>query len=312
MRYLLRYAFLIFFFSSISLQAQNWLGNGTTWHYTEGRAFSGRIDYLQITVEKDTLIKGLNCKKITKNRDLFCSFHEEVEYAYESGNQIHLYNPDFDQFQVLYDFNLVAGDKIYYPVLDSNTNIGSGIRELDSMVLTINSVNTVTINGRSLKRQYASLTYRGELPQYSSFQRNLIITEGIGSDSYFFYYERESDWSCDGNYSMGLRCYEDSYLGFYETGIADSCTEAYDPIGLKENGASPVKIELSPNPAKRQIHLSGLEQSSLYPYRLSDFKGSLLKKGKLKGPEPQINIQDLKPGLYFLNINGTSIRFLKE
>jgi len=310
MRFLLRYLFLVFFFSSLSLQAQNWLGNGTTWHYTEGRAFSGRIDYLQFTVEKDTLIKGLNCKKIIKNRNLFCSFHEEVEYAAESGNQIYLYNPDFDQFQLLYDFNLVAGDKIYYPILDTNTCRFT--RELDSLELVIDSVETVIINGRPIKRQYAGLTYLGETMSFGNHQQKIVITEGIGSHDYFFYYDRESDGACDGNYSMGLRCYEDSYLGFYETGIADSCTEAYDPIGLKENGASPDKIELFPNPTKKQINLSGLQESNLYPYSVSDSKGSLLKTGSIKGLAPQINIKELKPGLYFLSIDGTTIRFLKE
>jgi hypothetical protein len=51
---------------SITLYGEDFAPVGAEWYYSEQFAFSGDLNYIKFTSEKDTLIYGKNCKKISK------------------------------------------------------------------------------------------------------------------------------------------------------------------------------------------------------------------------------------------------------
>jgi hypothetical protein len=53
--------------------SQDFAPIGAQWYYSEHHAFSGDIDYLKIESVKDTVIKGLACRKLVKNTVLNCT-----------------------------------------------------------------------------------------------------------------------------------------------------------------------------------------------------------------------------------------------
>lgn len=95
---------------------------------------------------------------------------------------------------------------------------------LDTINVSIDSISPIVINGKSLKRLHVPYYLLTEEYPYSY---NSIIIEKIGDIQYMFNYYPSASVACDGNYSAGLRCYQDSELGFYSTGIADSCDYIY-------------------------------------------------------------------------------------
>lgn len=69
-------------------------------------------------------------------------------------------------------------------------------------------------------------------------------------------------------------------------------------------------INISPNPSRHFIQVSGLKKTEYY--RIYNILGKEVSKGLISENET-INIQNLKNGLYLLKINNTgSKKFLKE
>ena len=75
-------------------------------------------------------------------------------------------------------------------------------------------------------------------------------------------------------------------------------------------------ITLFPNPTvdKISIKSSFLQGNSLVFFEIYDLKGSLIKRGKLLNQ--QINVNDLKTGVYFLNVKSENkkqtLKFIKK
>ena len=72
---------IVFSFGGYS---QEWAPIGATWHYSEKFIFWNPIDedYIKYESVKDTLINGINCKKIIKRHDVWCNVRPEIELMY--------------------------------------------------------------------------------------------------------------------------------------------------------------------------------------------------------------------------------------
>lgn len=92
----------------------------------------------------------------------------------------------------------------------------------------------------------------------NSHSYSSAIIEGIGDIQDLFNIVPRSAGACDGNYSKGLRCYEDNILGYYSTGLADSCNEIRYWTG--NNGPEKNDINIFPNPAKEMLVLREAEK----------------------------------------------------
>jgi hypothetical protein len=120
--------------------------------------------------------------------------------------------------------------------------------------------------------------------------------------------------TCDANWADGLRCYEDTYIGFYSTGIADSCTYIF--VGLNEIEQRKEAIKVYPNPAKDKITIES--QAPLYENYITVFSanGIVLLEQSLTGRETTINISRFPSGIYFVRFSNEKIveviRFIKD
>lgn len=91
-----------------------------------------------------------------------------------------------------------------------------------------------------------------------------------------------------------LRCYEDSELGFYNTGLRDSCDYTYVWVSIQQSPTAS-DINVYPNPFETKLFIEARDNNYLN-YEIFDLRGSLLKQGR----ETDIDLSNLQNGIYFL------------
>ena len=190
---------------------------GAEWYYNERFAFSGDIDFIKFTSEKDTVIHGKTCKKITKRHKIDCYDRPDTEFLYSGNDTVYFFDPAFNEFQNLYVFNSAPNDSRIIKIKDET-------QEIDTITIRVDSVSTKQINGQNLKALHVTYDKNDEIyPEtYSS-----TIIEKIGDVKYMFNWYPWSQIVCNANWTDGLRCYQDSEIGLYSTGIVDSCDYIY-------------------------------------------------------------------------------------
>lgn len=272
----------------IRVIAQDFAPVGAEWHYTERFVLYWNIEsYVKIKSVGDTIIQGKNCKILESDGSLMCMFYNERVYVYSEDSIAYFYEQEIDSFQILYDLRARK---------DSSWTIIFKVDlapRMDTVLVTVDSVASVTINGKVLKKLFVN--YEQLSGSFLPYFYGEII-EGIGDLHYLF--NLYTAWVfCDGNYSGGLRCYEDSVIGFYSTGIADSCTYTNDGTGLSSISAEQM-IRTYPNPTSDFLFI---ETDLLSPIeiRLCNPLGGVEIEENMVGRH-QLDLSGLPAGLYFL------------
>ena len=279
--------FLLGFLVITVLSAQEFAPVGSKWYYTEEFSFSGDISYLQIESVGDTVIHGKNCHILENNGGLDCAYNSNKDYLYSEDSIVYFYVNEIDTFQVLYNFKAVKGD--------TWLTVFNCFDGLDTLKATVDSVFFVKINGYTLKRQW--LTYSEPVPN-SGQSYHATVTDKLG-DSYFLFNLYSLSVACDGNYSDGLRCYEDPNFGFYSTDIADSCTYTYDWTSIAEIPKA-LDIQIYPNPTTGCVEIES-ELKKECTFTLYDVTGDILLVDNNKG-DSRLDLSSLDKGVYFLKI----------
>jgi hypothetical protein len=294
------YFTLGFIMFSMFCIGQNWAPIGATWYYTEGFATSGDVDYFKIESAKDTLIQGKTCKKLMKRHKPLCADRPDVEFMYSENNRVYFLDTNFNSFQNLYDFNANTGDQWIIKIKNyHNPQIA------DTLFVHVDSTTVDTINGYPLKKLFVKYIFHNDVnPNYNYTS---IIIEKIGDLQYMFNYAPSTSFSCDFNFSVGLRCYSDTVIGNYQTGITSSCD--YVNIGISEKRY--YYIEVFPNPASSYILLELPIKQSIF-YKIVSVYGTECLSGTTENN--RINIESLVKGLYLLEIydlNDNILAFAK-
>lgn len=260
-------------------KAQEWAPLGATWHYSASTWYQGYESYIEITSVGDTVIDGITCKILSHTGG-----GEEYTYL-DSSNVVHYYR--FGQFYTLYDFNATVGK--------SWTIAGDNVFGCDSIgEIQVDSIGTTSINGYSLKY--------------------IVLSQKDSSTLDFGYYGVEAIERIGGLYSLfpivndnciisemsyGLRCYYDSTIGLYETGIASSCTyTSVKDISLNEND-----VKIYPNPASSEINIE-IENLSGSNYILETYStiGQKLSSRIMNDNLVSISTENLSNGSYLVLI----------
>ena len=140
-------------------------------------------------------------------------------FIYSSGNKVFIFNNFINDFVKIYDFDLQAGDTLKFKYTN-DSSISAYI---------IDSVGFISINSKIKKIQYIS----PQMPNMNGDNMWVFYgynIEGIGNNNYLFPQFALADPLING----GLRCYEDSIIGYYNTGIVSVC-DSIIMLGINEN-----------------------------------------------------------------------------
>ncbi len=286
---------LLFYFSLFSLltQAQTWAPPGATWYYEIVHPFSPLITYARYESVGDTVLLGQNCRIITQTTgnspNDYMIGRSNTAYTYEMNGKIYVYNQGNSNFSLIYDFAADSGDT-WITTWDT-CSYQRQILHTDSIV----------VNGYTLKTlSYGSST----------------IIEGIGGDRTLF--EVLGEVRCDPPdtiifefpFVQRLRCYQDSVIGLYSTGIAPSCDfiTSVHQLSPFENFAM-----LSPNPATSTINLQLKNKiTSELHFSVYNCTGQILKSAGIENENTVIGLDGFGAGIYFVIIRDDSGMSWKE
>lgn len=170
---------------------------GATWYYTTSPFVPWiTLDYSKVEVTAIDTIQGRPCSKIQAT-DWGCSFYNPVLYTWSDSGKVYSYH-DGD-FYLLYDFNANAGDS--WVIYNPPQSLG------DSMVVVVDSVSMININGQNRKVQYVS---NPGIEPGGLLEWGPVIIEGIGNLGFL----TPQYPTCD-PWVYGLRCYDDSTLSLH-------------------------------------------------------------------------------------------------
>lgn len=271
-----------------SAQAQDFAPVGAKWHYGAGAAFSPNTFYMWVESVGDSVVHGRTCQKLISNYGLDCSFYSSPAFVYHEDSAVYFYEPHLDTFQTLYDFKLSPGESW-------KTVFFAGFG-MDSVVATVDSVDFEEINGRVLKQLY--VTYEivsGENWGGIHMQYNAVISERLGDMEYLFRLF-SAHAICDGTFSRGLRCYEDSEIGFYSTGIAPTCDYQWVSV---DDGHNVGVQDVHPNPTSGIVRLS-IPATHDVKCLVMDLTGRQVMGFSVKRDDVIVDLSKLPDGMYML------------
>jgi hypothetical protein len=274
------------------LKAQEWAPVGAKWTYTLSFATSGDIDTLLIRSISDTIIQGKQCKILRKTTGV-CDDRGIKEYMYSDSGKVYFFDDSRLRFQMLFNINAVTNDSwIWYP---------NDLPYQDSIVVKVDSVSTMSINSIILKVVFVKYTFS------SSWQPtgNGKIIENLGDTYYMF------PWvfgACDMMFGGPLRCYEDSIIGHYETGVVPTCN--YKNVGINEETKTNNEFKIYPNPFINSFTLEKLNEgfSNNDYFEIVNLLGERIFYSGFSKMILTTDLYDKPDGIYFMRIhtNGSN------
>ena len=279
----MRTAFVIFL-SLVAMSVEAQFGQvGARWTYNDYNAGTYQNFPQAIVSITDTVIDGHVCHIIIG--DCACGV-SQTNFVYESNRKVYWFNAALNAFTILYDFNLNAGGE--WTIVANNTTT-------DSLRLHVDSTGVDTINGVFCKVQYIHTVATFGVPYVFEGP----VTEWIGSK--FCLYPQSA--ACDPP-TIGLRCYEDDFLGLYDTHFAPSCEEVFVDSGIGVNEIeNNITIILTPNPFhdEARLVLHNLTSDNLV-MEITDAAGRIVRVRNGRRDLQIIKREKLEAGIYFYKI----------
>lgn len=280
---------------TFSAWSQEWAEIGATWHYNHWPG-----NYSVFTCAGEQMVGGKLCREINKseNFDLWASSY--YVYTYYSNDTVYFWDFDSSVFRILYDFGASPGDSWYYVV---NGQSWQHPNDRDSILTYVDSTDIININGFNLNRLYVHYSLVNfESPDFNPVQWDSTgeIIEFIGDDNFMFNTYTLDETVSEWHSPKGLRCFEDSTIGFYDFGIVDSCTWWTD-VSFDEQDA--IHFKLYPNPANNTVVIQSA-QSLSGMLEIRDISGRLIKELDY---QEQIDISALSPGTYIVVIRSEGL-----
>lgn len=256
---------------------------GARWTYNDYNAGTYQNFPRAIVAVTDTVVGGKVCHIVIG--DCACGV-SQTNFVYENSRKVYWFNAAFNAFTVLYDFNLDAGGE--WTVIANNTTA-------DSLRLHVDSTGTDTINGVFCKVQYIHTVATYGFPYVFEGP----VTEWIGSK--FCLYPQSA--ACDPP-TIGLRCYEDDFLGLYDTHFAPTCEEVFVDSGIGINEIkNDVSVSLLPNPFhdEARLRLKNFTSDNLL-MEITDAAGRIVGIRNGREEIEIIRRENLEAGIYFYKI----------
>lgn len=298
LRYALPSLLCLFLFSNSPAQ---WATDGTKWCYSKKHALSTTTEFTFYEVTGDTTIQGQACKILRRPMDFFCDFRFHEEWMYDSLGKVFFFDVHLNRFELLFDINAQANDSwVTY------------LSAMDSLTTTVDSVRTELIGNAMLKVLYVSYNVQG--PGYFVQHPNSRLIERIGDTHYMFPWRGVACDLVDGG---PLRFFEDSLVGSYDTGLADSCTQVITGV---TGPASATLAEVYPNPSGGQWNVRmRLPVGETALLEVFDATGKRHHHHQMrvysKETQHQLTLPQLPSGIYLLRVTAgdqfTQLKLIK-
>ena len=273
---------------------------GAEWYY-EILNDDGSLTYQHLQCVSDTTIGTERPKVIVRSNTQYDrDGHTEVtrEYVYEENGVVYWWNNTLGKFTVLYDFGAEVGDEWTIEVGD------------ETITTMVYETELQYIDGIPYKR----LTIADPNNNFSG-----TVLSSIGHQTSFF---PEKLMSKGKGYRVeGLRCYWLDNELIYKIGDED-CDAIYNEWhnGVDEDGPSTPStgsgtagtLVVYPNPANDILFVQTLHATSLQAetYRITNLMGQTLLQGAITAETQQIDISSLLAGMYFINVNEQTVKFV--
>lgn len=301
--------------------AQNFAPIGAKWHYSIGGLDFYGVKCAVLTVKEDTLINNITASvievKLIDNPGI-----EKVishEYIARQNDSVMYYNPNYNQFFLLYNFSARAGDTIHVHKNLSKVTPAFLVPRFakDSIIFSYRVISTdsVIINGTWKKKQtIASLSNSYyTMTTYGTDSFNVVI-DGFYSFTYLFGRAALITMETPGNM---LRCYNDSTLSFKYAKWEKDCDYVNPNSGISQATITQ-SIQVFPNPVNQTLNIK--QESEKYKQiAIYNISGQLMLKQNLNTLETILNVDvnTLTPGIYYCElqtVNSGLVRskFIKQ
>ena len=274
--------------------------DGAEWYY-EIQNENGSITYQHLEYAADTTINHKDVVVIIRTNTLYDKAeHSEVtrEYIYEEDGIVYWWNPQLQDFTVLYDFGAEEGD-------EWEITVGT-----ESITMHVDAVEHYEFDGRLFKLLQVS-------DPENLFSGTIVC--GIGHLTSFF---PERLMTRGEKYRVeGMRCYWREGELFFKYGDRD-CDEVYKEWhnGIEEDGPSTPStgsgtagtFTVYPNPTDGVLFVETRRATSLpaETYRITNLMGQTVHTGSLNAETQQIDVSDLPQGMYFITVGGATQKFV--
>lgn len=285
------FLFAVFIVKVSAAQIDYFAPAGSTWHFNH-ESFepfnpdSVTYDYTKVETVGDTIIAGKQCSVLHfDSANNHTSQFPGTIYLYYDSGRVYRYFTDHDKWGLQYDFNAKAGDTLSFFV--------QALQFFDSVKVRVDSVGSVMINGISLRTQ----KYRIVKADYGwEYDQNVI--EGIGGTRFLFLkYELGEDLN------DGLRCYEDSTLGLYQTGLTKTCDTIIHFTGVKDVVQLP-DVKIFPTIFHTHIHVKNEKKRQLVICIMNENSQTVFTGSVNHSERKDLDLSYLPYGIYVIKVSS--------
>lgn len=286
---------------------------GAEWYYGS-RNYYNFPHYSRFRVEKDTMVVGVACRKISGiyvPRDSISRPLDDI-YVYSTRDTVFYYNHTFGRFTPLYIFNVEEGDTMTYNLPDykypPHFEYSSSGPTADSIFkVVVQKTELITINGKNLKKIWPS---HKSVDSFLWYFRCTNYIERIGSDVFII---PHSYPSFPEFMEFSLRCYSDHEISYQLTEPCDTLFQR--PTGLTQpNNRSNNGIAVFPNPSYgRFVIRMGEAENIPIELLLMDITGKTVKKIVIPPKEKEVYCSlNLSAGIYLLKYNVNNVVYFQK
>ena len=249
---------------------------------------NGSVTYQHLQYTSDTMIDNERSKVIVRTNQIYDKdVHTEVthEYIKEENDKVYWWNKELQEFTMLYDNAANPGD-------EWEINVG-----LESITVHVDSVG-VFEHGETTTR-VLHISDVGDV-----FTGDIVV--GFGHLTSFFperLMNRNANFTVD-----GLRCYWVGDALLYHNGDeeCDAIHSIVNTVGeMNANGFC-----VYPNPADGVLTIETKQGLPQREYCITNMMGQILLQGALVDEIQQINIEELPSGMYFIGVDGQTVKFV--
>lgn len=268
------------------IKAQNYFTENTEWVYHAPTYNPDIVSYTILKSLGDSIFNGDTLTYIEGRVN--CAIGEN-SLIKQINKKVFRLNTCDSTFSLLYDFGAEQGDTLYIPA--------DNCEPFDTIVLLVDSVFQTNINGNN-KKSLRLTSLSSTIADFSG-----LVIEGIGNiDTFYPMLE-----VCDPNGSA-LRCYSDSILGEYNTGMNGG--DCYFQ-NLDINQYNQTTIHLFPNPNSGRFTLLMDSKRDKIEVKVFNLIGQQVFEKKYYETKEIEIINSWPTGVYYLNVNSIStIKFI--